>query len=210
MTAGSTGRVLSERFVDAFRCAFELHQGQCRKGTSEPYVAHLLAVASLALEHGADEDTGIAALLHDAVEDQGGRPRLEEIRTRFGDRVASIVAACTDDLEEPDWRRRKERYLEHLPHAGEPVILVSAADKLDNVRALNRNFEQAGNSIFARWQGGREARLWYYRRVLEVLEGTGKAGPLVAELGREVRRMEQLIGSPDGEGAPGSSAPRAS
>src|SRR5688572_28956686 len=123
---------LTARFREALVYACELHADQKRKGSDTPYVAHLLAVASLALEHGASEDVAIAALLHDAVEDQGGRPTAEEIGRRFGDAVKAIVDACSDtDVQpKPPWRARKERYIAHVEHAPRSVLLVSACDKL--------------------------------------------------------------------------------
>src|ERR1051325_12202408 len=129
---------LTSRFEDALSFAARLHSGQLRKGTAIPYVSHLLAVASVALEHGADEDEAIAALLHDAVEDQGGAPTREEIRRRFGDRVVEIVDGCTDaeTVPKPPWRERKERYIAHVAEASPSVRLVSASDKLHNARSI--------------------------------------------------------------------------
>ena len=106
---------LSERFVEAVRYAAELHRTQARKGTDVPYMAHLLAVASFVLEDGGDEDAAIAALLHDAAEDHGGRERLDDIRARFGAKVAHIVEGCTDSWTQPKepWSVRKKEYVEH-------------------------------------------------------------------------------------------------
>src|SRR3954468_6220979 len=104
--------MLTKRFDDAFQYAHTLHQEQTRKGTAIPYVSHLLSVAALVIEHGGNEDQAIAALLHDAPEDQGGAKTLADIRVRFGDAVANIVSDCTDSWTEPklDWRPRKEAY----------------------------------------------------------------------------------------------------
>ena len=123
---------LSSRFDVAFVYASQLHKDQMRKGSQIPYISHVLAVASIALEHGADENEAIAALLHDAVEDAGGAPVREEIRKRFGEEVATIVDGCTDTDEspKPPWRTRKEAYIAHLRDAPDSVALVSAADKL--------------------------------------------------------------------------------
>lgn len=146
---------LTGRLDDAVAYARQLHAAQLRKGTTIPYLAHLLSVAALVLEHGGDEDQAIAGLLHDAVEDQGGRPILEEIRRRFGPRVAGIVAACSDtDVEEPShkpWRERKERYLEHLRQAPAEVCLVSAADKLHNARAILTDYRAIGDLLWKRF-----------------------------------------------------------
>src|SRR4029078_1161990 len=129
---------LSPDFDEALAYAARLHAGQTRKGTEAPYIAHLLAVTALALEHGASEDEAIAALLHDAVEDQGGRPTLERIRRRFGDEVAAIVEGCndTDENHKPPWRARKERDITHLRQAPSAVRLVAAADKLHNAHSV--------------------------------------------------------------------------
>src|ERR1700681_3304574 len=105
--------ILSTQFEQALTYATILHSGQVKKGTAVPYIGHLLMVTGIALEHGADEDEAIAAMLHDAVEDQGGQPRLADIRSRFGERVATIVAACTDAdvVPKPEWRERKRQYV---------------------------------------------------------------------------------------------------
>src|SRR5262249_41201230 len=137
---------LSSRFREALVFAAELHRDQVRKGTTVPYVAHLLGVAGIVLEHGADEDEAIAALLHDAVEDQGGPPTREAIRRRFGERVAAIVDGCTDadKTPPPPWRARKEACVAHVRHASPSVLLVSAADKLHNSRAILNDYRLDG------------------------------------------------------------------
>lgn len=129
---------LTTRFNEALVYAAQLHADQFRKGTSIPYIAHLLAVAGIALENGANEDQAIAALLHDAVEDQGGEKTSQEIRGRFGNNVAEIVEGCTDTdiIPKPPWRKRKEDYISHLKNAGRSILLVSASDKLHNARAI--------------------------------------------------------------------------
>jgi (p)ppGpp synthase/HD superfamily hydrolase len=184
---------LTQRFADAFAYALGLHAAQTRKVSGAPYVSHLLRVAGIALEHGADEDEAVAALLHDAVEDQGGAKTLEEVRRRFGPRVAEIVAACsdTDESPKPPWRRRKAAYLAHLGETSASVRLVSAADKLDNVRALVSDFQALGDALWARFHGGRDGTLWYYRSVVDVLKAAPPA-PLVQELDRAVAQLEQL------------------
>jgi GTP pyrophosphokinase len=127
---------LGERFADALAYATRVHRGQTRRG--KPYVAHLLRVTGMVLDDGGSEDEAIAALLHDAAEDHGGRRRLQDIRRRYGDAVAAIVDSCTDTYEHPapPWRTRKQRYLEHLPSASPSALLVSLADKVDNVRGI--------------------------------------------------------------------------
>ncbi len=184
---------LSTRFEEALIFATRLHARQVRKGTSVPYVAHLLAVASLVLEQGGDEDQTIAALLHDAAEDQGGRSTLDEIRRRFGARVAEIVEGCTDSFTflKPPWRKRKEAYLAHLPQASAAVRLVSAADKLHNARTILADYRQLGEAVWRRFNGGREGTLWYYRTLVEAFQA-GESFPLVEELDRVVSELERL------------------
>ncbi|HEY0079964.1 MAG TPA: HD domain-containing protein [Pyrinomonadaceae bacterium] len=186
--------LLTSRFEDALVYATRLHAAQVRKGSGVPYVAHLLGVASLALEHGADEDEAVAALLHDAVEDQGGAPRLEEIRARFGERVARIVAGCTDadTIPKPPWRERKEQYIAHLAEADASVRLVSAADKLHNARAILSDYRTQGETLWPRFKGGRDGTLWYYRALVEAFRAFGPT-PLTDELARVVDEMERLV-----------------
>ena len=156
--------MLSERFDDALAYASSVHRTQRRKGSNIPYVSHLLGVASLALEIGADEDQAIAALLHDAVEDQGGLTRLADIRARYGERVADIVSDCTDSWEEPkpEWRERKEAYLASLSEKDPDSLLVSLADKIHNAMSINTDLAVHGSVVWDRFKGGREGSLWYY------------------------------------------------
>ncbi len=193
MPAESDTPLLSPRFQEALAFACRLHARQLRKGTQVPYVSHLLAVSSLVLENGGDEDGAIAALLHDAVEDQGGRPTLEEIRGRFGTRVAAIVEGCTDadTVPKPPWRERKERYIAHLREAPLDVQRVSAADKLHNARAILRDLRRTPEAVWPRFSGGRDGVLWYYRTLVTVFRET-EVGFLAEELERVVAEMERL------------------
>src|SRR5688500_12151674 len=155
--------------------AHHVHQNQRRKGTGIPYIAHILGVAALAIEYGASEDEAIGALLHDAAEDGGGEATLAEIRARFGDAVGDIVLGCSDSLvEDPEdklpWRDRKENYLAHLANASQSVCLISAADKLHNVRSIIRDYHQHQDEIWLRYQGRREGTLWYYETVAHTLD----------------------------------------
>jgi (p)ppGpp synthase/HD superfamily hydrolase len=156
---------IGPRFLRAFSFAAEKHQGQVRKASTIPYIAHLMGVASLVLEAGGDEDLAIAALLHDVVEDCGGAPMLKEVRRRFGKRVAHVVEGCTDadTNPKPPWRERKEKYLDHLKQADSDTRMVSAADKLNNVRSILSDYRAIGESVWSRFNGGREGTLWYYR-----------------------------------------------
>ena len=184
---------LSARFVEAMGFAAELHRDQVRKGTCIPYLAHLLGVASIALEHGADEDEAIAALLHDAVEDQGGMTTREAIRKRFGERVASIVDGCTDSAltPKPPWRARKEAYLEQLASAPPSVRLVSLSDKLHNVRSLLSDYRAHGEALWDRFSGGRDGTLWYYRALVEA-HRAHQGSSLLEDLDQAVTELEAL------------------
>jgi (p)ppGpp synthase/HD superfamily hydrolase len=184
---------LSARFEEALILAVRWHAGQMRKETTIPYIAHLLGVASLVLEQGADEDEAIAALLHDAVEDQGGMVALGEIRRRFGDRVAEIVAGCTDawTTPKPPWRERKGAYIAHLRQASASVRLVSAADKLHNARSILADYRVLGDALWSRFNGGKAGTLWYYRALVETLRSIDST-PLVEELARVVSEIERL------------------
>jgi GTP pyrophosphokinase len=184
---------LSPRFEQALGFAAALHREQVRKGTAVPYVAHLLAVSSLALEHGGSEDEAIAAVLHDAVEDQGGAATQEEIRSRFGPVVADIVAGCTDTEPTRDgtWRARKEAYVARLASASPSVRLVSLCDKVHNARSILADYRGAGEAVWARFRGGKPGTLWYYRALVEAFRAHG-ASPLLHELERAVREIERL------------------
>lgn len=185
--------MLSARFEEALVFATQLHATQTRKGTSIPYIAHLLAVASIVLEHGANEDEAIAALLHDAIEDQGGAATREEIRRRFGDTAVTIVDGCTDAevIPKPPWRARKEAYIAHVREASPSVRLVSAADKLHNARAILADYRQLGDSLWQRFNGGKEGTLWYYRSIVNAFRAAGTT-PLIEELDRVVSEIERV------------------
>jgi (p)ppGpp synthase/HD superfamily hydrolase len=187
---------LSPRFEDALVFAARLHAAQTRKGSGTPYIAHLLSVAALVLEQGGDEDLAIAALLHDAIEDQGGAATREAIRARFGDRVTAVVDGCTDaDTQpKPPWRARKEAYLAHLPAAPPEVRLVSAADKLHNARAVLHDYRHQGERLWRRFNAGKKDQLWYYRSLVDVLKkGRRRPSALVRELERVVFELEQAV-----------------
>jgi GTP pyrophosphokinase len=185
---------LGPRFMRAFSFAARKHAGQTRKASTIPYLAHLMGVASLVLEFGGDEDMAIAALLHDVVEDCGGASMLKEVRRRFGTRVAKIVAGCTDSDRDPKppWRERKDYYLRHLKTADAETRLVSAADKLNNVRSILSDYREVGESVWARFNGGREGTLWYYRALLEEFSRR-KPNRLIREFRLAVEELEASV-----------------
>lgn len=185
---------LSARFRDAMVMAAELHAEQCRKGTDIPYVAHLLGVTALVLEHGGDETEAIAALLHDAAEDQGGEATLARIRTAFGERVAAIVAELSDSLDgtpaaKAPWVERKRAYVAHLADHSPSAQRISLADKLHNATAILRDLRTHGPAVWDRFNGGHDGTLWYYRTLADHFAGSG---PMADELERVVSEIEAL------------------
>jgi (p)ppGpp synthase/HD superfamily hydrolase len=189
-----TPPLLGPAFEEALQYAAALHRAQRRKGGDVPYVAHLLAVTAHVLEHGGDQDEAIAALLHDAVEDQGGASTRDEILQRFGARVCAIVDGCTDTdvTPKPPWRARKEAFLRRLTRADRSVALVVGCDKLHNLRSVVNEYRQAGEALWERFRGGREGSLWYYERVSELLADQLPA-TLLAELQRVYAELQSLL-----------------
>ena len=192
---------LTEHFDRAVRYANRIHADQTRKGTDVPYMTHLLGVASLVLENGAQsEEEVIGALLHDAAEDQGGRPRLDDIREQFGEQVGHIVDACTDSYEspKPPWRERKEAYVTHVREliergGDEPALRVSLADKLHNTRAIVADVRESGDAVFERFNGKKDGTIWYYAALVEAFRGFPNR--MVGELEREVTELRRLAGT---------------
>jgi (p)ppGpp synthase/HD superfamily hydrolase len=184
---------LTERFLDAFSFASMLHAKQKRKGTDIPYISHLMGVTALVLEDGGDEDEAIAALLHDAVEDQGGLKTLEDIRQRYGHRVAEIVDGCSDATTQPKppWKQRKQEYIEHLQQASPDILRVSLADKLHNARSIYADLQRNGGITWRRFNGGRAGTQWYYRSLMKIFKQRSSS-PMVAELERVVQAIEAL------------------
>lgn len=191
--------ILSERFKDALWRATDLHANQSRKGSGVPYVAHLLGVASLVLEYGGTEDEAIAALLHDAVEDQGGQRTREMIADKYGATIAQIVDGCTDSdtIPKPPWRERKEAYIAHIATASPSVLLVSACDKLYNARSILADYRVTGEEIWERLKGGKkDGTLWYYQALVEAYKKTGQHR-VYDELERTVREIVDMVQSND-------------
>ncbi|PYJ22309.1 MAG: phosphohydrolase [Verrucomicrobia bacterium] len=184
---------LSPQFEKALIYATRIHGGQLRKKTRVPYVAHILGVAAIAMEYGANETEAIAALLHDAVEDCGGATRLRDIERKFGKDVARIVEGCTDtdQTPKPPWLERKKAYITHVRHAPIPTKLVSASDKLHNVRAILMDYRQEGERLWSRFNGGKQGALWYYRALVSAFSGK-RVQPLVQEIDRTLTKLELL------------------
>ncbi len=186
--------MLTTRFEDALVYAARLHADQTRKQTHIPYISHLLGVTSLVIEHGGGEDEAIAALLHDAIEDQGGAATRSAIAQRFGETIAEMVSQLsdTDATPKPPWRARKEAYLAHLPHVSAAVRLVSAADKLHNLRSILADYRSLGDAVWRRFNGGKSGTLWYYRSLTEIFTCYGPPS-LAAELERTLAELEALV-----------------
>jgi len=192
-----------QSFTEALTYATSLHARQTRKGSDLPYISHLLGVASIAMEYGASEHEAIAALLHDAVEDQGGQPTLDAIREKFGDAVADIVDGCSDayaeaGMEKPPWDERKAKYIAHLYSATKSVRLVSAADKLHNARAILADYREYGDKVFDRFRAAGPERklktLWHYRKLASTYKQL-LPGPLADELERTVATLVDAAAS---------------
>jgi (p)ppGpp synthase/HD superfamily hydrolase len=190
----------SNTFGNALAFAAKLHGKQTRKGSDTPYISHLLAVTAITLDHGATENEAIAAVLHDAVEDQGGQATLEEIRRRFGDQVASIVAACsdTDESPKPPWRERKEAYVARLRTEPYSVRLVVAADKLHNVRDVLRSYRIHGDDLWSHFKGGRDGTIWYYGAVVDALNQAATSdekqlNALIQEISDSLSMLKQAV-----------------
>jgi (p)ppGpp synthase/HD superfamily hydrolase len=187
---------LSRHFEKALTYATRIHGGQLRKKTRIPYIAHIIGVAAIAMEYGANETEAIAALLHDAVEDCGGAKRLRDIQLKFGKKVARIVAGCTDTdrTPKPPWLERKKVYVAHVRHAPMPTKLVSASDKLHNIRAILMDYRKEGERLWSRFNGGKQGALWYYRALVKAFTGK-RIEPLVQELNRTLTQLEFLSNS---------------
>jgi (p)ppGpp synthase/HD superfamily hydrolase len=185
------GALFSPRFRKALNYAARVHARQIRKKTGRPYIGHLMSVAAIVIEYGGDEEMAIAALLHDAVEDHGGLPRLREIRKRFGKRVAHIVDGCTDSYAKPKppWLERRRAYVARVANESPDVLLVSAADKLSNVRETLHDLRTQGLSVFERFSGKKDGTLWYYRALVQEFQKSLE-NPLVEELARAVDELE--------------------
>lgn len=185
---------LSARFTQAFAYAQQLHANQYRKGGSIPYLSHLMSVAALVLEDNGTEEDAIAALLHDAVEDQGGVETLEHIRGQFGDTIAGYVDALSDarGTPKPPWRQRKLQYFQQLRKAPPSVLHIAISDKLHNARSIVLDSEGYGDRIWERFKTGKSGTIWYYRTFMQLCQEQGCTSRHLPELSLVVSRLESI------------------
>jgi (p)ppGpp synthase/HD superfamily hydrolase len=180
--------------------AAQVHAGDVRKGTTVPYVAHLLSVCSLILVDGGDEDEAIAGLLHDTLEDHPDLVRRSELESRFGERVLALIEGCTDTPPDysgglkPPWRERKLAYLSHLASAPREDLRVSLADKVDNARAIVTDYQLLGEALWSRFNAGRADQLWYYGALVDTIRQRRPPGRLLEQLEFCVAEMKRLAG----------------
>jgi (p)ppGpp synthase/HD superfamily hydrolase len=194
MTSSKGVPAYSSSLLHALQFAGHIHADQRRKGGDIPYLSHLMAVCALVLDYGGTETEAIGALLHDAAEDCGGREMLDRVRNTFGDKVAEIVAGCTDTFEDPKpaWKPRKEAYIQHLRTASDSVRTVACGDKLHNLLCTVRDLRaHPGAEYWSRFSAGREDQVWYYRSCLEAFR-QGKAPAMLPEYAIVFREFEEL------------------
>ena len=197
MTSSQQEPFLTERFDHAVKFAHKVHRSQPRKGTTVPYVSHLLSVAGLVLESGGDEDLAIAGLLHDAVEDAediSGEEMSDRIRSKFGDRVADIVDGCSDAKSspggsKPPWKSRKEAYIEHLKSASNDVLRVSIADKVHNARSIATDQDRFGEEVWTRFTSTSGESRWYYTSLRDIYKERISDSYLIKELDIAIARI---------------------
>ena len=201
--SASTPVTLTDRFDDAYLFAAGLHRDKRRKGTGTPYLGHLLQVAGLVIEAGGDEDTAIAALLHDAIEDQGGLAMRDEIAARFGERVARTVIGCSDAVgsPKPPWRAHKQAHIDRIPNEPPAVRLVVTADKLHNTRAITADYRRQGEALWPIFHGRRDGTLWYVHAMTAALAAADPHAPLLAELRAAVAELDRLVGATEDDTA---------
>lgn len=196
MPSQTTSPRLTGRFDEAMMYAADKHRNQLRKGGEIPYLGHLLSVAGYVIEADGTETQAIAALLHDTAEDQGGEATLAEIREKFGEEVASIVAECSDTVvtPKPPWRERKENYVGHLAEASDSAVLVSLADKLHNAHAILRDFRASGADLWERFSvRNPQQHLWYYKALIRVYADRVPDNWMVDELTKVIDALEAAI-----------------
>ena len=178
---------LTQRFARAVQRARQIHDGDTRRGSEIPYLAHLLGVAALVLDDGGSEDEAIAALLHDTVEDHADRISFQDVEKEFGPAVTRIVEACTEPRRpEGTWRAGKQGYIDHIGNAPLEARRVIMADKLDNIRSLVAGLERWGELYWSRFRSPtKDDLLWYHRALKEALSDWPQS-PMHAEFNRLV------------------------
>jgi GTP pyrophosphokinase len=187
--------VLTSRLRDAFLLVFELDANHPRKGTQIPYLAHLLSVCAMVLYAGGDEEQACAALLHDTLEDHPDSVTYEWLESRFGKSVADMVTALSDTPQDyrggkkPEWKVRKEAHLRRLSQEGPKVMLISAADKLDNAQAILADYKKVGEKLWERFNAGREGQIWYYQELVKTYRAAGFSNSVTEELERVVDEL---------------------
>jgi (p)ppGpp synthase/HD superfamily hydrolase len=192
---------LGTRFREALAYAATVHNGQRKKGTSIPYVSHLLAVCAIVLEHGGDEEEAVAALLHDTLEDHPELVTREDLRQRFGERVVRIIEGCTDTPPnyhggaKPPWHERKRQSVEHIRQQGSEFARVALADKLHNARAILADYRRIGDELWLRFNAGKEDQLWYYRELVGAFREAQAPIRMVEEFNDVVSELERLAGA---------------
>jgi hypothetical protein len=188
--------ILSGSFEDALIDAKRIHARQLRKSTETPYFSHLMAVSSLVLEDGGCEKEAIAALLHDAAEDQGGKSMLRLIEERHGKKVAGFVSECSDTFEtpKPDWYKRKRDYIAHIATASEGAVRITAADKLHNARCIVTDLLVKGDlSPFDRFSVPMRDTLWFYTEVTQACFQRLPESRLVLSLVQTVAELDGIV-----------------
>ncbi len=191
---------LSARLYDALELSFRLHGHSARKVGNVPYMAHLLSVCALVQGDGGSEDEAIAALLHDALEDEPEQITRANIERRFGSQVLLIIDISTDTPPDyaggpkPPWRERKEAYIAHARTADPALLRVTIADKIDNLRSILVDYRRLGEKLWARFHAGKAEQLWYYQACLSSYEAAGCAGSLMDELRSLVGELGRLSG----------------
>lgn len=190
---------LTNQFSQALQLAHRLHQDQNRKSGDVPYLSHLMGVSALVLRYGGTEEEAIAALLHDAVEDQGGQKTLKIIEKQFGNIVAHIVDGCSDSdiIPKPPWKERKLNYINHLRTTDEGTMIVAASDKLYNAEDCIRTYAIIGEGLWDLFNPPREETKWYYQSLAEVFSSRKEEFPRLAPLFDEtIRIINQLVALP--------------
>jgi len=207
MKATGESPLLGRRFDEAFALASELHCLQKRKGAPVPYISHLMAVAGIVLEAnghypmGNIEDVAIGALLHDAIEDQGHKIGLDEIKERFGETVHRIVLECSDAIvttegeKKPPWKKRKQDYIAKVASKSNETLLVSCADKIHNARTTLFDFDRIGDEIWGRFNGGKDGTVWYYESLVAEFEKAWPENPLLPDLQVLSQRLRAVADS---------------